>query len=324
MALVKLGGGVTGLSGSIGGSTFARNRSGNYCRPRTKPVNPKSNLQEATRTIMKLLAAVWSSSVVSSVQRGAWGTYAAAVAVKNRLGESIYLTGFNHFLRSNSARIAAGLLEIDTAPTDLTLPAGDPVFSVTADAGGQQLTVTFDDTAAWCSETGGCLLVAMGQPQNASRNFFGGPWRIAEAILGNTGSPITSPQVIDAPFTLVAGQQIWCQARVIRADARISNQFRAASIIVGGLALTYHVTGTLSPDITDGNFVYSGSLNGKAFFKKASGYYLWWDGDTKWILSEVLGDLGAGHWYLATAAIAGVYTAVSTNTGAATVVLGPL
>jgi hypothetical protein len=287
-------------------------------------VNPKSNLQEATRTIMKLLAATWSSIALSDLQRAAWATYAAAVAVKNRLGETIYLTGFNHYLRSNASRMAAGLARIDTASTALTLPAGDPVFSVTADAGAQQLTVTFDDTAAWCSETGGAMLISMGQPQGASRNFFGGPWRIAEAILGNTSVPITSPQLIDASYTLVAGQQIWTQARVITADARVSNQFRAASVIVGGLALTYHVTGTLSPDITDGDFTLDGSLNGKAFFKKASGYYLWWNGVDSWIMSAALGVLGAGHWTRANADLVGAYTATSTNTGTATVVLGPL
>ncbi|GAI58374.1 unnamed protein product, partial [marine sediment metagenome] len=39
MALVKYGGGITQMSGSIAGNTFARNRYGNYVRSRTKPIN---------------------------------------------------------------------------------------------------------------------------------------------------------------------------------------------------------------------------------------------------------------------------------------------
>ncbi|GAH50296.1 unnamed protein product, partial [marine sediment metagenome] len=45
MALVKLGGGIVQISGSIAGNTFARNRFGNYMRSRTKPVNPNSTRQ---------------------------------------------------------------------------------------------------------------------------------------------------------------------------------------------------------------------------------------------------------------------------------------
>ena len=40
MALVKYGGGIIQMSGSMAGNTFARNRYGNYMRARTKPVNP--------------------------------------------------------------------------------------------------------------------------------------------------------------------------------------------------------------------------------------------------------------------------------------------
>ncbi|GAH28464.1 unnamed protein product, partial [marine sediment metagenome] len=38
MALVKYGAGIIQMSGSIAGDVHARNRFGNYIRPRTKPV----------------------------------------------------------------------------------------------------------------------------------------------------------------------------------------------------------------------------------------------------------------------------------------------
>ncbi|GAI01350.1 unnamed protein product, partial [marine sediment metagenome] len=45
MALIKYGGGIVQISGSIAGTVFARNKMGNYARPRTKPVNPRTARQ---------------------------------------------------------------------------------------------------------------------------------------------------------------------------------------------------------------------------------------------------------------------------------------
>ncbi|GAH13494.1 unnamed protein product, partial [marine sediment metagenome] len=49
MSLVKYGGGIVQMSGSIAGNTFARNRYGNYVRARTKPINPNSDRQVVVR-----------------------------------------------------------------------------------------------------------------------------------------------------------------------------------------------------------------------------------------------------------------------------------
>ena len=82
MALVKYGGGVVQMSGSIGGDTHARNRYGNYIRARTKPINPNTDLQVAIRAAMAFLADRWSQTVTSA-QRTAWNLYGASVAMKN-------------------------------------------------------------------------------------------------------------------------------------------------------------------------------------------------------------------------------------------------
>ena len=102
MALVKYGGGIVQASGSIAGTTHARNRFGNYVRARTKPVNPNSASQGAVRTALSYLAMIWAS-LLTAAERTSWNTYAAAVAIKNRLGETVYGTGFNHFIGWNSA-----------------------------------------------------------------------------------------------------------------------------------------------------------------------------------------------------------------------------
>lgn len=227
MAVVKYGGGITQISGSIAGTVFARNRYGNYTRPRTKPVNPNSTLQAQVREALSALAVMWNATLTAA-KRSAWNTYAAAVAMKNRLGETIYLTGFNHFIRSNVILSDKGLTVVTDGPTILSLPEKDPTFAVAGDATSQNLSVTFDNTLAWAGEDEGFMFVYMGRPQLVTRNFFNGPWKYADKIDGDSVTPPTSPTTMTAPMTLVEGQKVFCYARIQRADGRLSEPMYAS------------------------------------------------------------------------------------------------
>ena len=103
MALVKFGAGIVDMRGSIAGVVHARNRFGNYTRPRTKPVNPQSQRQTAARIIMAFLAEQWREAPMTEAIRTAWQTYADSVNWNNKLGEQVTLTGFNMFIRGNAA-----------------------------------------------------------------------------------------------------------------------------------------------------------------------------------------------------------------------------
>ncbi|GAI50043.1 unnamed protein product, partial [marine sediment metagenome] len=225
MALVKYGGGVVQMSGSIAGSVFARNKSGNYVRPRTKPVNPKSERQVDAREIIKQLAAHWHTTL-NDTHRGGWENYADAVPMKNKLGETIHLSGFNHFIRSNSARLGVGLAIVEAGPTTPALPPIDESFGVTTSAYYQALVIAFKGTDGWDDEVGAAMIITAGRPQLATRNTFHGPWRTAEAIEGEEGATPASNYSVAAPFTLTAGQIIWCSHRIARADGRLSNPSR--------------------------------------------------------------------------------------------------
>lgn len=230
MALVKYGGGVVQMSGSVAGITHARNRSGNYIRARTKPVNPNTDLQDQYRSAVASLVARWSATLTGA-QRTAWNLYASNVAMKNRLGETINLTGFNHYIRSNVILARIGLTIIDAGPVIFELPAQDPAFSIAISEATQQITATFDDTMDWDNETGGYLYHFQGRPQNAQRNFFDGPWRNYGMVSGVTGAPVASPQVGAVQFAVAEGQRVWVYSRIQRADGRLSEKFRDSVIV---------------------------------------------------------------------------------------------
>jgi len=226
MALVKFGGGIIEMRGAIAGTVFSRNKGGNYARSKTTPINPNTGLQQSVRAVMASLTDRWSQ-VLTANQRTAWGLYAASVTVLNRLGESVNISGFNHFIRSNATLLRCGLTVVDDGPTTFEIPAQDPTLSIVCDEAGQEIEVTYDYAMGWNIIDDGHMFVYMGSPQNPQINFFAGPWRYADKVDGATAVPPAAPAVMAAPFAMAEGQKIWCYARIVMPDGRLSEKFRA-------------------------------------------------------------------------------------------------
>ena len=317
MALVKFGGGITQMTGSIAGNTFARNRYGNYVRARTKPVNPNTAAQGAMRSSVSFCTERWHDTL-TALQRIAWANYADAVAMKNKLGEAVFLSGFNHYIRSNVEAKRQAITLYDDGPTTLALPEKDPTLAATLSSLTQKISVIFDDTLPWCDEDGSYMFVYMGRPQLLTKNFFNGPWKFAGKIAGSSVAPPSSGDLLDAPFTITNGQKVFIYARILRADGRLTEKF----FCVTEAALSYGCTGTLAPDATC-NYDVTGYYNGQIrCTRRVAGYSLWWDGVDSWIISTAPGTLDAGYWKRTDPAILGIYGPEGTATGDATIALG--
>lgn len=233
MALVQFGGGVIGMRGSIAGNTFARNRSGNYVRARTKPVNPSSERQNLVRSTMAFLTEHWSETVLPA-EREAWDAYAAAVGMKNRLGETIKLSGFNHFIRSNANLCRRGETIVTAGPAINTLPDQDPTLEITTEVHEQRFNIQFDDGMAWANETGGWLWILQGRPQSPQRNFFGGPFKGMKDKAGVGNGGLASPEQSTNLWVVAEGQKVWYKIRLQRADGRITEPWTVVSTVVAG------------------------------------------------------------------------------------------
>jgi len=223
-ASVKYGGGIVQMSGSLAGNIFARNRYGNYVRSKTMPVNPNTALQQAVRSAIGTLTGRWANTL-TAVQRTAWELYGSSVAMKNRLGEVVFLSGLNHYIRSNAILLVNGFTVLDAGPTTFALPAQDGTLSVTISEATQLITVTFDDTMDWALTDDEYLHIYCGSPQNPTRNFFKGPWRYADSLEGDTAVPLASPLTVACSFVCTELQKIWVYARISKADGRLSEAF---------------------------------------------------------------------------------------------------
>ncbi len=221
---------VASLSGSLGGITASRNRFGAYLRERVLPVNPNSTAQVAVRAHFTTLAIRWGT--LTTIQREAWDTYAENVPVINPIGDSITLTGFNMYIRSNVPRLVAGLAIVDDGPTVFTLAELTlPTLLIVVVAGLQQVLVAYDNTDPWAIADGGALLVSASRERSPSVVFFKGPYRFVGSELGNTTTPPTSPVSLVTPFTGTVGNQASAFIRATDADGRLSSEIELSVAI---------------------------------------------------------------------------------------------
>jgi hypothetical protein len=230
MVQIRTGGGITGVAGSEAGSTFSHNRSGKYIRAKTVPVNKRSDGHARSRGIFTNLVKAFSSDLSDS-QRSSWNTYAAAIARKNKLGETVHLTGQLMFVRSNQARLTAGLPVIYNGPVLLSMPEQDSKISISAIASLQCLWLFFSEDLPWVTEDGSFLSLAIGRLTPPTRNFYNGPWQYADKMLGSSSTPPVSPMACQLSLPMSVGQKLYVKLVIGHCDGRTSNPFYTNCIV---------------------------------------------------------------------------------------------
>lgn len=213
----------------MGGTTASRNRYGQYLRVRAIPTNPNTAAQQYVRGYLAQLTSLWVNTLTAA-QRDAWKTYADNVTVLDPLGQQVNLTALNHYVRSNVARMRAGLARIDAAPTVFDLGDFTPV-SVTASEATNQISITFTTGDDWVDEDDAALIALCSRQQAPTINYFKGPYLYAGKVEGDSGTPPTSPATILVPFAITEDNKEFVHFRVTRADGRLSAPFRTGCII---------------------------------------------------------------------------------------------
>jgi len=133
-ALVKFGGGVSAMSGKLGGTVFARNKTGAYSRNWVKPINTNTTKQQAVRNEFATLIAGWKD--LTKAQQQLWEDMTPQYPYTNRIGESSTYTGqqlYNH-LNMNLQVIGATLLTAPLVPATFSTTR-ITAFAVTTLAG---------------------------------------------------------------------------------------------------------------------------------------------------------------------------------------------
>jgi hypothetical protein len=141
------------------------------------------------------------------------------------------MTGQNAFISMNSVRMQAGHPVESIAPAVFAGAVLTPPNLTIADVSAQLLTIAFSPTDIWATAVLGGLNVFQGRPQNASVNFYKGPYQYAGTIDGNP-VPLVSPLTVPAIIPFALGQRVHVAFRAFDADTRISTLQRDSIISV--------------------------------------------------------------------------------------------
>jgi hypothetical protein len=218
---------ITQASGSVGGTTFARNSYGMYTRARAKPVNPNTPAQQLIRNAMAQAHEAWNA--LTKTVQDTWNSYATNTTIPNRLGDPVKLTGRAHYLRQYVLRSQAGLSPITSAPT---VPGLTQLSTVTVTATTEQLSVAFNNQDEWASHAGGFLAVYESPPQGPGINYYRGPYRYVGKVAG-AATPPTSPQTFQHAFPVSTGDKVFIRLVAVTHGGRLSTQQFKSCVVSG-------------------------------------------------------------------------------------------
>lgn len=228
MAKFTPGPAVAEVRGSVGGTTFSRNRYGAYMRYRAKPT--VSTTQYATLAKARMTAATQAWQERTPAERLAWNQFARENPIVGSLGFPQALTGHAAYV---GLHIRQGIMGIGV-PTDPPItPAPAPLtsLSVVADktAGTCNMTFTPTPTAA-----GECIWVNACQVASSGISYVENLMRQCGFTGAAEGSPSDTFTRVELRIgALVIGYEFFLYASVVsNVTGLLSAPLRATDTIV--------------------------------------------------------------------------------------------
>lgn len=229
MAKIKFGMMMTDARGKLGGQVFSKNRSGAYVRTKVTPVNPRTNSQQANRSLLGSLSSEWSG--LSEEQRNAWNSAVSEWQKTNVFGDLQKPTGKNLFTSLNK--------NIQTSfPADpiLLLPPSKSEFvalvlrDVTVSSVNGTLTITLGASIG----VDNYIRVSATPPVSAGTTFVKNQLRvITEGINSPTASYTVANAYNDRFGTVQAGDKIFIQVQQVIPNGQVSPPQMVIATIVG-------------------------------------------------------------------------------------------
>lgn len=188
-------------SGSEAGTTFSRNRFGQYSRRRAVPVQPRTPAQLNQRALQTLNAAAWRA--LTDAQRAGWLSLGLQMTRSDSLGQTYDLNGFLAYCSINNNNVAAGNAAVSAAPA-LTTPPDLLTVTLTLSAAAFSVAYTATPLAA------GVRLFIFASPQRSAGVKFNGDYRLIAVTAAAAASPANILTAYTAKFGApVVGNRIF-------------------------------------------------------------------------------------------------------------------
>lgn len=228
MAKVKYGEMIADLRGKINGTVHSKNRSGQYMRNKTSPVNPQSTSQSGVRNSFTTFAQGWRS--LTAAQRSAWAGVVDAFTKSNVFGDTVRLTGANLYMMLNRVIATIG----GTAITSPPIPAavtGITSASAVADVSDATIVLTYAPAIPAAQTT----QVWATAPQSAGVSFVKNKYRYIGKMVTANASPFDITSMYEAKFGTgwkTAGQKVFIrQVPVITASGIAASGLDISTVV---------------------------------------------------------------------------------------------
>lgn len=187
---------VSEVRNKIAATVFTKNRAGASIRNRTTPINRRSVGQTSKRQQLSSLSSGWRG--LTQAQRDGWNSAAPSFPQQDNLGQTIFLTGAQLYVRCNANILLIGGTAITAAPS----PASFAVLAIgvyTAVSGTGVISIAFTPTPV---PTGFTLVIKASAPVSAGKAFIGNS---AFRFITTIAAAAASPALLTTPYPLVFG-----------------------------------------------------------------------------------------------------------------------
>lgn len=210
-------------SGSEAGTTWSRNRFGQYTRRRAMPVQPRTSFQLNQRALQTTNATAWRA--LTDAQRAGWKSLGLQMTRTDALGQTYDLNGFLAFCSINNNLAAAGDATISTAPAIVT-PADLTTATITLSSVAFSVAYTATPLAA------GNRLFIRCSPQQSAGRAFNGDYRLISVTAAAAASPANILAAYTARFGApVTGNRIFTSLQTYDSGF-LGSPFAVAQVVV--------------------------------------------------------------------------------------------
>ena len=210
MAKFRPGPTIAQISGSIGGTTYSRNRYGMYARNRVAPVMPSSEYITNAKARFETASMAWQA--LTAGQKLAWKAYAEQNPVIDSLGQSQILSPHVAYISLNSRMLLMGNSQISAPPITAT-PNPLSSLSLTADIGLGGVAMAFATSPLGAAEK---LFISACVKDSAGINYVKNSLRYCGVSSAAETTPFDCKSLIEGRVgTLVVGQILHVSVAVI-------------------------------------------------------------------------------------------------------------
>jgi len=227
MAKYTSGPTVAAVSGSVGGTTYSRNRYGQYMRQRSIPTVSTTTYALAAKARLEAVSMAWQA--LDTAQKIAWRMYAEQNPVQDSLGVTQILTAHTTYVSLNTRMHLLGNALIADPPITPT-PNPLTALSLSADIGVGDFDLVFAPTPTGAAEMlyiRGCVIDSPGVAYVQNYLRYLGVSTVAQA------TPFDPQSIIEARFgTLIVDQTVHLEVSIIdNLSGQVSRPLKCSDLV---------------------------------------------------------------------------------------------